>query len=89
MQYKNTKDTEKLLKIFYSDEYGFDEEKIKLNLKEVSKYYGTHTRHQYYIVSRFVNQKMKESGDAINGILDNIGTIWICWKTSHQSVLKL
>ena len=47
MQYNNTKDTEKLLKIFYSDEYGFEEEELSKSLKEVVKYYDKHTRHQY------------------------------------------
>ena len=60
MQYNNTKDTEKLLKIFYSDEYGFEEEELSKSLKEVVKYYDKHTRHQYHIISRFVNERMQE-----------------------------
>lgn len=35
MQYNNnTKDTQELLKIFYSDKYGFDEEGLKKVCKE-------------------------------------------------------
>lgn len=60
MQYNNTKDTEKLLKIFYSDEYGFEEEELSKSLKEVVKYYDKHTRHQYHIISRFVNERMRK-----------------------------
>ena len=72
MQYNNTKDTEKLLKIFYSDEYGVDKNELSKSLKEVVKYYDKHTRHQYHIISRFVNEKMQESEDAISYILNNI-----------------
>lgn len=57
MQYNNTKDTEKLLKIFYSDEYGFEEEELSKSLKEVVKYYDKHTRHQYLL---FLDLLMKE-----------------------------
>ena len=72
MQYNNTKDTEKLLKIFYSDEYGFEEEELSKSLKEVVKYYDKHTRHQYHIISRFVNERMQEGEDAVSYILNNI-----------------
>lgn len=72
MQYNNSMDTEELLKIFYSDEYGVDKNELSKSLKEVAKYYDKHTRHQYHIISRFVNEKMQESEDAISYILNNI-----------------
>ena len=72
MQYNNSMDTEELLKIFYSDEYGVDKNELSKSLKEVVKYYDKHTRHQYHIISRFVNEKMQESEDAISYILNNI-----------------
>ena len=62
MQYNNTKDTEKLLKIFYSDEYGFEEEELSKSLKEVVKYYDKHTRHQYLVLCQdLVQVKMRFS----------------------------
>jgi len=72
MQYNNSMDTEELLKIFYSDEYGVDKNELSKSLKEVAKYYDKHTIHQYHIISRFVNEKMQESEDAISYILNNI-----------------
>ena len=72
MQYNNTKETKKLLEIFYSDEYGFSEEELSKSLKEVVQYYDKHGRHQYHIISRFVNEKMQESEDVVSYILNNI-----------------
>lgn len=72
MQYNNTMDTEKLLKIFYSDEYGVEENGLSKSLKEVAEYYDKHKRHQYHIISRFVNERMQEGEDSISYILNNI-----------------
>ena len=35
MQYNNPKDTQELLKIFYSDKYGFDEEMEETNMEKL------------------------------------------------------
>lgn len=72
MQYNNTKDTTNLLLIFSSDVYSIEEADLENNLKEVTIYYDRHTRHQYHVISQFVNNKMSESEDAISYILNNI-----------------
>jgi hypothetical protein len=61
MQYNNSMDTEELLKIFYSDEYGVDKNELSKSLKEVVKYYDKHTRHQYHIISRFGTMSRKRT----------------------------
>ncbi len=72
MKNSYTKNTEDLLKIFYSDQYGIEEKELKESLEKISRYYDKYTRHQYHIVSHFVNETMKESDDAISYILCNI-----------------
>ena len=72
MQYNNTKDTKKLLEIFCSDEYGSSNEEYRKNLIRIVEYYKENGRHQYHIISRFVNEKMMESDDRISYILNNI-----------------
>lgn len=72
MQYNNTKDTNDLLNIFSSDDFSIEGDELNENLKKVVDYYSKHTRHQYHIISRFVNKKMEESEDSINYILNNI-----------------
>lgn len=72
MQYNNTKDTKDLLTVFSSDNFSIEGDELKENLKKVVDYYNRYTRHQYHIISRFVNKKMEESEDSINYILNNI-----------------
>lgn len=72
MQYNNSKDTRELLSIFSSDLYSIEEEVLKDNLRKLVIYYDKHIRHQYHIISQFVNEKMIESEDAVSYILNNI-----------------
>lgn len=69
MQYNNTKE---ILEIFCSDEYGSSNETYKEDLIRIVKYYEENGRHQYHIISRFVNEKMQGSEDIISYILNNI-----------------
>lgn len=72
MQYNNTKDTEKLLEIFCSDEYESSNEEYRKNLIRIIECYKENGRHQYHIISRFVNEKMMKSDDIISYMLNNI-----------------
>ena len=46
MKNSYTKNTEDLLKIFYSDQYGIEEKELKESLEKISRYYDKYTRHQ-------------------------------------------
>ena len=72
MQYNSTKETKELLSIFSSDTFSIEEDNLENILKDVVSYYVKHTRHQYHIVSQYVNERMSESQDAISYILNNI-----------------
>ena len=72
MQYNNTKDTKELLLIFSSDSYSIENEDLKISLEKVARYYDKFTRHQYHIISRYVNELLRESEDSISYILNNI-----------------
>lgn len=72
MPKKDKNQTEKLIEIFCSYEFGYDDENIEESLKKVVQYYAKHSRHQYHIISEFVNEKMQESEDSISYILNNI-----------------
>lgn len=72
MQYNNSKDTRELLLIFSADTFSIERDRLKDNLKEVVGYYRKNTRHQYHIISQFVNDRMAESEDAVSYILNNI-----------------
>ena len=90
MQYNNnTKDTQELLKIFYSDKYGFDEEGLKKSLQGVLQYYDNHARHQYHIISRFVNEKMQESEDSVSYILNNIDVMLAFLENKRKECEKI
>lgn len=67
MQHTNVK---KLMKVFTDENYYND--KTVLGLKEIVNYYDKYGRHQYHDISKYVNEKMKESDDSISYILNNI-----------------
>lgn len=72
MKYDSTKDTGNLLSIFSSEQYSINEEELKSNLQKVVEYYSKHERHQYHVISRYVNEKLDKGEDSISYILNNI-----------------
>lgn len=73
MKYNNTKDTSELLLIFSTEVYS--QEGIESALKKTVEYYSKNSRHQYHVISHFVNEKMKKSQDSISYVLNNIDSV--------------
>lgn len=72
MYHNNEKETKILVSIFSSDNFSTEEKDLINNLRKVTQYYRKHRRHQYHLISRIVNARMKEGEDTINYILNNI-----------------
>lgn len=74
MHYNNTNDTKNLIQMFSTEGYSLEDGVVD-EIERIVEFYSLHTRHQYHVISRFVNERMSESEDAISYILNNIDYI--------------
>lgn len=72
MQTDYTNNTEELLLIFSDDTYGIDKDRLVTDIEKTVRYYSLHHRHQYHVVTKYLNLKSSEGEDVANYILHNI-----------------